>query len=452
MDNAVSQEQNPINYGLYFESLSVYRDLFEDSTLGRLYELVSCFLTVDNGEIRSFINYYNDFYFELISQPRTSLKDYIIENILFDDNAFAKLSSKGVEIEEGLKRAVLNDLDCLLSISNLSSQALKRDAKKYLCASSFEESLIDRLPEWQAVSTIKERNEESNTKKTVNILKASEKWSDNFKDLYDFYNKNGTGMFAKYKAFVWERGIEGYYLKGIDNSDPVRLENLIDYTAERQVVIDNTLQFLKGYPANNVLLYGDRGTGKSTAVKAILNEYHTQGLRMVEVPKNNLMDFPLIIRQLKDRPQKFIVFVDDLAFEDSEESFTSLKAVLEGGLESRPKNVLIYATSNRRHLIKEKFSDRAGLHSGNRDDEVNSVDTMQEKLSLADRFGITVVFTSPNQDSYFKIVEGLASQRGIVMDKEELLKEAKKWEIWYNGRSPRTARQFVDWLEGHVGK
>jgi uncharacterized protein len=230
------------------------------------------------------------------------------------------------------------------------------------------------------------------------------------------------------------------------------LQDLVSYDLERSEVINNTLQFLKGFPANNILLYGDRGTGKSSTVKAILNEYYNQGLRLIEVSKSHLIDFPEIIADLKERKQKFIIFVDDLSFDDNEQNHNSLKAVLEGGIESKPSNVLIYATSNRRHLIKEKFSDRVGFQSGNADDEVRSADTMQEKLSLSDRFGITVVFSSPNKDKYLEIVEGLAIKRGLAFDKESLKKEALKWELWYNGRSPRTARQFIDWLEGEKGK
>ncbi len=223
----------------------------------------------------------------------------------------------------------------------------------------------------------------------------------------------------------------------------------MEYQNERSMVIANTLQFLKGYPSNNVLLYGDRGTGKSSTVKAILNEYHTQGLRMLEVPKASLADFPLIIRHLKDRTQKFIIFVDDLVFGDNEENYTSLKAVLEGGIESKTSNILIYATSNRRHLVKEYFSERAGLQSGNHNEEVHAGDSMQEKLSLADRFGISVVFSSPDQKRFLKIVAGIAVSRNLKIDKERLEKEALQWTLSYNERSARTARQFVDWIEGN---
>ena len=274
-------------------------------------------------------------------------------------------------------------------------------------------------------------------------------WDECLEDLKEFHRSYGCGMFARYIAFVWERSDGHGYLKGIDSPDTITLNELVEYQSERSMVIENTRQFLQGFPSNNVLLYGDRGTGKSSTVKAILNEYHTQGLRMLEVPKAYLADFPLIIRHLKNRAQKFIIFVDDLVFSDNEENYTSLKAVLEGGLESKTPNIVIYATSNRRHLIKEYFSERAGLHSSNHDEEVHAGDSMQEKLSLADRFGINVVFSSPDQKKYLKIVDGIVARRNLDINQERVHKEALQWALWYNGRSARTARQFVDWIEGH---
>jgi predicted AAA+ superfamily ATPase len=242
----------------------------------------------------------------------------------------------------------------------------------------------------------------------------------------------------------------------INNGKPVRemlhrvrinMDDLYSYERERREVLENTLQFLKGYQANNVLLYGDRGTGKSSTVKALVNEYHGKGLRIIEVPKGYLSDFPEIIRLLRGRSQKFIIFVDDLTFDDSTANYTALKAVLEGGLESRPSNVVIYATSNRRHLVKERFSDRPDSLDT---DEIHKNDSVQEKLSLADRFGITVIFTAPDQERYLEIASALAEQRGLQVQQNILKKEALKWANRHNGRSPRTARQFIDWLEGHL--
>jgi len=206
---------------------------------------------------------------------------------------------------------------------------------------------------------------------------------------------------------------------------------------------------LAGLPANNILLYGDRGTGKSSTVKALLNRYRENGLRMVEVKKSDLADFPRLVRELRTSPQRFVLFVDDLSFEENEVEYKELKAVLEGGLESRPENVVIYATSNRRHLVRERFTDRQPEYPEN--GEVRPGDTVQEKLSLADRFGVTVLFMAPDKALYLEIVRGLAARRGISWPREELERQALLWEAWQNGRSGRSARQFIDSIWGGEG-
>jgi predicted AAA+ superfamily ATPase len=258
----------------------------------------------------------------------------------------------------------------------------------------------------------------------------------------------------------------------------VRPQDLIGYAPERALLRRNTVQLLAGYPANNVLLYGDRGTGKSSSVKALLHEPapHEPGprsapdlsdpdappqtagagarevvdwgrLRLIEVPKGRLGDFPLIVALLRGRPQRFVLFIDDLSFEEGETQYKDMKAMLEGGLEARPPNAVVYATSNRRHLIREQFADRPAPGT----DEVHAMDTVQEKLSFADRFGLTITFPSPNQAAYLAIVEGLARQRGLTIAPAALRARAIEWAAWHNGRSGRTARQFVDHLTGELG-
>ena len=174
------------------------------------------------------------------------------------------------------------------------------------------------------------------------------------------------------------------------------------------------------------------------------------GLRLIELKKENLKDFTNIIRLLKNKPQKFIIFIDDLVFEENEDSYSAMKTILDGGVENRPDNMIIYATTNRRHLVKETFADRAGLGSSNSSDEIYANDTIQEKLSLSDRFGITISFMAPDQNKFLEIVQGLVKARGLEIEEEYLFREAKKWELWYNGRSARTAKQFVDWIEGEI--
>lgn len=263
--------------------------------------------------------------------------------------------------------------------------------------------------------------------------------------LASYYCKTGYGPLSRYLAFRWrgKEGQSGPGLEGIVNPDPVRVEQLIGLERELKILAENTEYFLAGHHANNVLLYGNRGTGKSSAVKALLDTYGEQGLRLIELAKRNLGDLPDVVRHLAGRPQKFILFVDDLSFDDGEPEYKNLKTVLEGGLETKPPNVLIYATSNRRHLIRENFAEREG-------DEVHARDTVEEKLSLADRFGITITFPSPDQKGYLQIVQGLALQRGLVVEEEELHRLALRWEMMHNGRSGRTARQFVDYLEAYL--
>ncbi len=233
---------------------------------------------------------------------------------------------------------------------------------------------------------------------------------------------------------------------GVDRPDPIRLRELIGYEHERQPAVRNAERFVAGFPANNVLLYGERGTGKSSTVKALLNEFGERGMRLIEVPKEHLGDYPQLMQLLHGRRERFILYVDDLSFEEQETHYKALKAILEGGIEARPENVILYATSNRRHLVRERFSDRAR----GEEDEVHVLDTMEEKLSLADRFGIRVTFTGPDQERYLRIVRALAEHRGIRLDPEDLDRRALLWAQRQRGRSGRTARQFVDALVGEL--
>jgi predicted AAA+ superfamily ATPase len=432
------------------ESLTIYRGLLEDKVIHALHYIFEDLIN-ENTDFSEFINNYCNFYYKLVqNSPESSFKHYLVGKIVLVENAFSRHSEKVCfdNINKNLQKAAERDLRCLNKMISISAREIKEAAITKFGKTMFENDIINNLPEWEI------ENVDCNTEDTkiTSLLNSNNNWGDCAKPLADFYRQNGSGEFANFKGFVWERNQDKGYLKGISSPDRIRFCDLIGYEIERQEVINNTLQFLNGYPANNVLLYGDRGTGKSSTVKALLNEYCELGLRIIELPKAFLNDLHYVLRAIKDRQQKFIIFIDDLAFGDSEEDYTALKAVLEGGLESKPQNVVIYATSNRRHLIKEKFSDRSGLMSNNHDDEIRAADTLQEKLSLADRFGITVTFTSPDKKKFLDIVEGLARNRKLDIDIVTLHQEALKWEMYYNGRSPRTARQFIDWLEGHMSK
>ena len=266
-----------------------------------------------------------------------------------------------------------------------------------------------------------------------------------FEILTDFYKQYGVGMFGLNRAFRISHE-EGKALEfiPINNTDSVMLDDLVGYEIQKKRLRDNTEAFVKGKRANNCLLFGDAGTGKSTSIKALINEYYDQGLRMIEIYKHEFKDLSAVISAIKNRNYKFIIYMDDLSFEDFEIEYKYLKAVIEGGLETRPDNVLIYATSNRRHLIKETWND-----SHDMDLEKHHSDTVEEKLSLVARFGITINFSTPAHKEYFHIVKELAARYPeITLSEEELLDQANKWEMTHGGMSGRTAQQFIDYLSG----
>lgn len=266
-----------------------------------------------------------------------------------------------------------------------------------------------------------------------------------FKVVTDFYKKYGVGTLGLNKAFRIKKQQDQVILQPITNTEEVKLSDLIGYDLQKKKLIENTLAFVEGRKANNVLLFGDSGTGKSTSIKAILNEYYGQGLRMIEIYKHQFQDLSTVISMIKNRNYKFIIYMDDLSFEEFETEYKYLKAVIEGGLEIKPDNVLIYATSNRRHLIRETWSDRTDVSK----DELHRSDTMQEKLSLVARFGITINYSSPSQKEYQEIVRELAKRYPeITLTQEELLQKANVWELNHGGLSGRTAQQFITYLAG----
>ncbi len=258
-----------------------------------------------------------------------------------------------------------------------------------------------------------------------------------------FYKEFGVGTFGLHKAFRIEHTEEGAQIVPITKIAHVHLDDLVGYDIAKKKLIDNTEAFVKGKKANNCLLFGDAGTGKSSSIKAILNQYYDQGLRMIEVYKHQFKDLNDVIAQIKNRNYKFIIYMDDLSFEEFEIEYKYLKAVIEGGLEKKPDNILIYATSNRRHLVRETFKDKA-----DRDEELHTNDTVQEKLSLVARFGVTIYFGKPDKKEFQKIVTTLADRYGVEMEEEKLLLEANKWELSHGGLSGRTAQQFIDYLLG----
>lgn len=259
----------------------------------------------------------------------------------------------------------------------------------------------------------------------------------------DFYREFGVGKFGLHKAFCIAHTAEEMEIIPVTNIADVSLKDLVGYELAKQKLIDNTEAFVRGKGANNCLLYGDAGTGKSTSIKAIVNEYYDRGLRIIEVYKHQFGDLNDIMARIKNRNYKFILYLDDLSFEEFEIEYKYLKALIEGGLARKPENVLIYATSNRRHLIREKFSDKEEIRQ-----DMHTSDTVQEKLSLSGRFGVTIYYGAPDKKEFQQIVLSLAAKHGIKMGEEELLLAANRWELSHGGLSGRTAQQFINELLG----
>ncbi len=290
-----------------------------------------------------------------------------------------------------------------------------------------------------------------NTRICARICELAEKFCkdrtpEEMKDtLTEFYREYGVGKLGLHKSFRVSHDQAGVHIDPILNITHVTLDELVGYEIPKRKLTDNTDAFVAGRKANNCLLFGDAGTGKSSCIKAIANEYYGKGLRIIEIYKHQFQDLNDVISQIKNRNYKFIIYMDDLSFEDFEIEYKYLKAVIEGGLEKKPGNVLIYATSNRRHLIRENYGDRAEIR-----EDMHTGDTVQEKLSLVSRFGVTIYFGAPDKKQFQNIVKVLAKRHGLIMPEEELLLEANRWELSHGGLSGRTAQQFIDYLAGQA--
>ncbi|ACK71689.1 protein of unknown function DUF815 [Gloeothece citriformis PCC 7424] len=361
-----------------------------------------------------------------LASHNISWQDFIIEQILGNDNPFSRQVQKQSlqDLPLSLIEAVKYDLTVLKTVYNCQPEQIKQWVQAFTHV-DFELITWDLNPSDQ------------------NFFNQSENWLNSLEDLVQYYRKQGTGIIAQYKAFRWQTG----KLIGIAHPDPIKLHEIIGYEFQKESLVKNTEFLLAEYPALHVLLYGSRGSGKSSLVKALLHQYYNQGLRLIEVGKSDLKDLGMIVEKLRDLPQKFIIFVDDLSFEEDDEAFKALKVVLEGSLTAKASNVVVYATSNRRHLIREFFGDRPRPSDG---DEIHSWDTVQEKLSFSDRFGLTLTFEPANQETYLEIVRGLAQQADLSLEGEEIEYLAKQWATRHNGRSGRTARQFIDYLQGEL--
>lgn len=362
-------------------------------------------------------------------------QDYLAYNLANDENSYSLSCERRGRMEGSINKAALLDMSVYRELFNTDLSGTDAKYGTFL-----------------SMLTGFENNNEGeryyNKRIRNRIIKLAEELSGAADDntflntVCDFYKDAGVGCIGLFKAFrVGHDDNDRPVITPVISVEHKYLKDLIGYDIQKKKITDNTEAFLAGSKANNVLLFGDSGTGKSSCIKAILNEYYDDGLRMIEIYKHQFKDLSAIINQVKDRNYKFIIYMDDLSFEEFEIEYKFLKAVIEGGLEKRPDNVLIYATSNRRHLVREKYSDKE-----ERDDDLHTRDTVAEKLSLSARFGVSVYFGSPDKKLFNEIVKGLAQKNNIKVDENTLLMEANKWELSHGGLSGRTAEQFISYM------
>lgn len=407
---------NVIKTRLLLSSLSVFRGILNRSVPKAFFELLNSLESTPE----EFLENYGRFY-SLISERGCSdrLAYSFTEAALFDENCFTRAAAAGKynDLPAEVLKAVKRDCEAILAASSLTPNEVIESCKFY----NEIKDIADTLPRWYAGE----------------CAESFRMFDGSLKSIARYYEENGCGMFARYKAFVWRDGD----IQPVLHYDSIDIEEFTGYEIQRKKVVDNTKAFLEGKSCNNCLLYGDMGTGKSSTVKAVANEFRKNGLRIVEIPKERLIDFPILVDKIAALPMKFIIFIDDLSFQHQDQSYTTLKAVLEGGVSARPKNALIYATSNRRHLVKEKMSDRSFEL-----DDVNTRDNMQESLSLSDRFGLSVCYSIPSKKEFLEIVYAMAKEKGINKSPEKLALGAEQFALARGGRSPRCAKQYVESL------
>ena len=382
--------------------LSAFRSLLDTPMLKDALQLLDAAARRDGeGALAA----YDQMFYRLKAEGYSGLGTWLWDTLRYTETPYGDLAGSGRSDPE-LEGAARRDAETLLQLARLGAEDIRVALKPILTEEYV--SVLDNLPAWETGAPF------------------------TFEELAAFYRENGAGLYAKYRAFLWE---EGRLVPVADPDCPHPVE-LLGYDQQRKQVLDNTRLLVEGKPSNNVLLFGDGGTGKSATVKSMLYLPGMENLRLIEIQKENLVGMPRLIRSLAGRRQSFILFIDDLAFDQDDKTYSSLKTILEGGLEKRPLNVAIYATSNRRHLVRQTFSDRAG-------DEVDASETIQEKTSLAERFGLRIPYLALNKAEFLDLVEKMAALHGVTMDRETLRTGAGRWEMRHPGRTPRTAKQYI---------
>ena len=387
---------------LSLRSISAYRPILDTKELTLVCQLLSACNQKDGMKA---LDSYTKLFYQLYSNHYTSLGSWLWDYLRYTESPYGQMvehNKKNTTLEQTAHR----ELELLIELAATPAETYLLTIQSLL---PLEHSLlVDTLPKWEH---------------TVPFTVS---------DLVQFYRKNGCGQYAQYRTFLWENGI----LVPVTDPDCPKPIELLGYDHQRQQVLENTKLLMAGHTANNVLLFGDGGTGKSATVKSMLYLSGMEDLRLIEIQKENLVGMPQLIRSLAGKRQKFILYKDDLAFDEDDLTYSSLKTILEGGLEKRPANVAIYATSNRRHLVRQNFSDRGT-------DEVDAFETIAEKTALAERFGLRIPYMTMNKKEYLSLIDHLASLFHIVMEPELLHAKAMEWEIRHAGRTPRVARQFI---------
>lgn len=362
---------------------------------------------------------------------------YLANLLVNNENSYSKACEIRGEIPGTINQAALHDIEIFKEFYDydFAPMATELGVKAWSLVEAYETNQQEsKVYNTRICARICELAERFNADTTPEEMKHT---------LTDFYKEYGVGKFGLHKSFRVVHDEDGVKIEPILNIAHVKLSDLVGYEIPKQKLVENTEAFVEGRKANNCLLFGDAGTGKSSSIKGIANEYYDRGLRIIEIYKHQFQDLNEVISQIKNRNYKFIIYMDDLSFEDFEIEYKYLKAVIEGGLEKKPENVLIYATSNRRHLVRERFSDKE-----DRVDDLHKGDTVAEKLSLVARFGVTIYFGAPDKKQFQNIVKVLAERHGVNLSEDELFLEANKWEISHGGLSGRTAQQFIDYLLG----
>ncbi len=382
--------------------LSAFRSLLDTPMLKDALQLLNAAARRDGeGALAA----YDQMFYLLKAEGYSGLGTWLWDTLRYTETPYGDLAGSGRSDPE-LEEAARRDAETLLQLAQLGAEDIRVALKPILTEEYV--SVLDNLPAWETGAPF------------------------TFEELAAFYRENGAGLYAKYRAFLWE---EGRLVPVADPDCPHPVE-LLGYDQQRKQVLDNTRLLVEGKPSNNVLLFGDGGTGKSATVKSMLYLPGMENLRLIEIQKENLVGMPRLIRSLAGRRQSFILFIDDLAFDQDDKTYSSLKTILEGGLEKRPLNVAIYATSNRRHLVRQTFSDRAG-------DEVDAFETISEKTALAERFGLRIPYMTMSKSEYLALIDHLAGLYHVEMNREVLHAKAMEWEIRHAGRTPRVARQFI---------